>query len=201
MLAVESCAAGATSVCRSINVPGGQPMISTLSEDANRNLAVVVAQAREIAASQSFLASLEKAWPHVDHRADDESMQALTATDYVERLRSEIDGTVSFHCVPARPGSRMLAREGGELGLVGLNCQRAPILPFHNDLAEWRPYVATVVHEITHSVGFRHQGNTAAGNECSLPYLAGQIALNLALGSANWSNVACHAARNALLAP
>lgn len=68
-----------------------------------------------------------------------------------------------------------IAWEGAKEGPIILNRMR------QQRSEQW---ANTFVHELSHRAGFHHEGNSAKGNECSVPYVVGWIAENLALVAA-----------------
>jgi hypothetical protein len=65
------------------------------------------------------------------------------------------------------PWSDHIAWEGQ--GTPLLNCRMLGKRSEH----EW---AGTLVHERAHNTGYRHDGNNRTANECTVPYLAGDIA-------------------------
>jgi hypothetical protein len=45
--------------------------------------------------------------------------------------------------------------------------------------AQW---AGTTMHELAHQAGYRHNGNSTAGNECTVPYVFGDLAEYIASG-------------------
>lgn len=198
LLALSGCFTPATSVARWVDVHSGGALVSTLPPACDAPLARVVREAREATRSPVFASQIARVWPAVEHRDDAPAAATMAPDAFVTALRARVEERLSFYCHPFARGSSAIAADGaGARGVIGINCGRDPIASRSTDPLRWRLYARTVVHELTHSVGFRHEGNEAAGNECTLPYLAGDIALSVLTGDRG-ATVQCERARRLL---
>jgi hypothetical protein len=195
LFALSGCFTPATSIARWVDVHSGGALVSTLPPACDAPLARVVREAREATRSPVFASQIARVWPAVEHRDDAAAAATMAPDAFVAALRARVEERLSFYCHPFARGSSAIAADGaGARGVIGINCGRDPIASRSTDPVRWRLYARTVVHELTHSVGFRHEGNEAAGNECTLPYLAGDIALSVLTGDGG-ASVQCERAR------
>lgn len=105
----------------------------------------------------------------------DESAEAI-----IYRIRHALDeyerdnSPIVAECRWKRPNSRTRAYDGGA-GPIRFVCR-------YLDHGCRYELVGTVVHEISHKAGYRHEGNSRSENQCTIPYIVGDLAEMLSGG-------------------
>lgn len=106
----------------------------------------------------------------VNHAMDSGPLASAGGTDVIRLLRASVGRGFSVDATwtpRLRSWSNATAKEAGD-SLIRLNRLR---------LSELGPsfYAGTFVHEVSHLAGFSHDGDRRSPNQCTVPYLLGDL--------------------------
>lgn len=128
-------------------------------------------------------------------RGDDpESTRQDEPRQILQRIREALEVYSEEHpelaaCRWRRPHSATVAFDGATEGPIQLICRRWST----RSSAEWS---GTFAHEIAHRAGYKHHGAYREGNQCSVPYVVGDLVQTL-LGEAQPDDI-CPVLRQAI---
>lgn len=123
-----------------------------------------------------------------DHHSDTSERAGDDGNAVLNRLQSA--GVPDADCYPVWNWSKQYAREGSQ-GRAQLACSRLDERP----AAEW---AGTLVHELAHQAGYLHNGQERQRNECTVPYVVGDLTEFVASSGKILAHDACPALRAAV---
>lgn len=145
--------------------------IVTLNQGAMDIVLTAARRAFELIASPEFEQLFGQIEPgKMDHSMDSGSLASASGADVIRLLRSSVGQGFSVDATWTprfRSLSKATAKEAGR-DLIRLNRLR---------LRELGPsfYAGTFIHEVSHLAGFSHDGDRRDPNQCTVPYLLGDL--------------------------